>query len=210
MYRLVKNSVRNVVIKYRRGVIMFCGNCGNKIEGSERFCAKCNSSVSKPLIMEAAPEELSCLSCFATIKEDAKYCGNCGNKIRASRIDSKPITSLINSNIHIRHSFTSRISPILSCLGFICVLAFLVQFFAQLNYEINDKAIHNDRIVSPMIWIIIILLFNIPAFILGVISLRKQKYIITKIGFILSCINFIIFLIGFVVIIIIINILNFY
>lgn len=67
-------------------IIMFCENCGRKINDEARFCRFCGMPVmdaleKDPPAKPVAEKKLICKNCGAELIEDSLFCDMCGHSI---------------------------------------------------------------------------------------------------------------------------------
>jgi len=58
---------------------MFCGNCGDYVANTQRFCASCGAPASNAhLQQQASPPNARCISCGHNLDRASAFCGHCG------------------------------------------------------------------------------------------------------------------------------------
>lgn len=73
-----KNRVELAYLKGKK----ICPNCGTELDMEVQCCTECGinvENVERP--KPAAPAQMFCTNCGASIPEGSRFCNNCGNKV---------------------------------------------------------------------------------------------------------------------------------
>jgi translation elongation factor EF-Tu-like GTPase len=88
--------------------MIFCEQCGNKLNEGAKFCANCGASFS-PKQDENVSAFAACAQCGAPLEEGEAFCANCGAKVGAAAQFTKEDDS--------SYSFLMEIEDVFTVLG---------------------------------------------------------------------------------------------
>ena len=102
--------------------IMYCVNCGNRLEKDASFCKLCGAKILS--IDEVATK--FCSNCGMKIPQTANFCSKCGIKQNNAEIIKKG--TLVNNpllGLFYKEAFKDDKTTLYTCLGWVCAVVSL-------------------------------------------------------------------------------------